>query len=250
MRLLFFIILIFVGIQVSVAFHFGTLKDTFSKSHTLSDIESCLRKPFKSFTIGSSHYSINRPLDFGYKQLILEFEIEYGSSYVQNFRICLLIDSKDSIVLGVLQTLMDSEKPLRSKTFRFNKQKSKIYKSLHEDLYQINFSKGEFKKQITKIRVYGFGCGSIGNYYPPEALKMLKYVHESHYRKLSHLLRQINPELQAYGVLGLMKLKKKGIIISQEDIKIIEHLKKRNTEVYYCSGCLFGLSTTIVEILK
>lgn len=250
MRILFPLLLFFTGIHFSVAFHFRTLKDTFSKCYTLSSIDTTLKKYFNSFKIGSSNYIINRKLDFGYRQIILEFEVEFGSNNVQDFRICILADSQDSIVLGVIQLLMDNEKPLRSKRFNFNKRKVTAYKRQHNSLYQYRISKNKFQKQITKQRVFGFGCGYTGKYNPPEALKMMKCVKRGRYKQLSKFLRQLNPELQAYGVLGLIELNRNGITITLSDSIIIEHLKTRNTEVNYCSGCIFGRSITITEILK
>ena len=48
----------------------------------------------------------------------------------------------------------------------------------------------------------------------------------------------MNPEAQAYGMLGLVQNKH----TNTEDKAIIEHLLNKSTRVNSCSGCNFGNS--------
>lgn len=237
------------GTNCFASSHFDILKDTFSTFVTLTQFKSKLETKFNDFRLSRKNERLSRPLDFGFSQTVFEIEISYDKSYVKEFRV-FLVTSNDSIVLGNIQELDYYDKVKKSENYITVNQKITNYLNQHKEKYGLELSLKDFFRQLTELIIYGFGCSEGGEYYPPEAKQMKDFVNTQNYDKLARWLRQISPELQAYAVDGLFQLASKGIATKQVDKELIQYLKKRNSDVYHCSGCIYGITTTIEEILK
>jgi hypothetical protein len=66
----------------------------------------------------------------------------------------------------------------------------------------------------------------------------------------SKQLKEISPEFQAYAICGLLTLEQKKGTIQPTEQSVIAHLAKRNSVIYHCAGCLYGLTITMQEIIR
>ncbi len=249
MRNLIFILTFLTGANCFASSHFDILKDTFSTFATLTQFKSKLEIKFNDFRLSRKNVRLLRPLDFGFSQTVFEIEISYDKSSFKEFKV-FLVSSYDSIILGTIQELDYYKKIKKSENFLASDRHIDNYLKEHKAKYGLQLSSKDFISQLTELIIYGFGCSEAGEYYPPEAKQMIAFVKNQSYDNLAKWLRQISPELQAYAIDGLLQLEKKGFKTKQEDKIIIQYLKKRNSDIYYCSGCFYGITTTIDEIIK
>lgn len=245
MRLLITILTLSIGTNCFAFSHFDILRDTFQQGFTLKEFEVKLSSKFQDFKLRRQNNIIARKLDFGFSQQVYDVQINYNGNYLKFFQFFLVINSNDSIILGTLQELDYYGKTKKSENYIENDSQIASYLAKHKINYNTNLSKKELITQLTELIIYGFGCSDGGGYNPPKAKEMISYLKKKNYNRLSGWLRQISPELQAYAVHGLLQLHKKGVQIKQSDKDLIEQLKQRNSDIYHCSGCLYGLSTTI-----
>jgi hypothetical protein len=201
---------------------------------------------------------LERYLDFGCTQSLynIEFHEQVYSKdtndegiYLRNFAIYVTLNLEDSIVLGILRQFIHREDCDREAIFCSNTYQIDRYLNQHEVLYKTQKSRTEFTNQLTGLIDFGFACG-WGGHKPPKAAEMVGFVHNRKYRELSNWLKGINPELQAYAIVGLMALRDSGIKIEPNDELIIYHLAERNSTINSCAGCAYGMSTTIEDVLK
>jgi predicted TPR repeat methyltransferase len=59
------------------------------------------------------------------------------------------------------------------------------------------------------------------------------------------MIRSFNCEIQAYGVAGLSMLSKRGCVIPNDIKNLVQHIKKRNSDLVVCLGCSAGLVSKI-----
>jgi len=161
----------------------------------------------------------------------------------------ILITRNDTIIFGRLHLLNYDDKIMLRRDFKKNKSAISSYTKQHRQLYKLKVTSREFRKDLSKQIIFGFGCSHSGNYYPPEAKKMMKYVLTKNQVRLSKWAKRINPELQAYGASGLLRLENSGNKLSDQELKIINHLKERNTKIHSCSGCIYGLHFDFKKVI-
>jgi hypothetical protein len=178
---------------------------------------------------GISKY-LDRDLDFGYKHQRINIQINF-----ENFRVDLLTSS-DSVLLSVishndykkLQATYYTEAPVLK------------YLTLRNNFYGSNKKIKDLEEEISSNITYAFYCGD-GLPKTDEGKQIERLVNTRSINKLNEMLNSINIETQTYGVAGFKMLSKKAVIIAKEQEKIIKYIKKRNSEVVTCSGCLTGL---------
>lgn len=250
MKLLILTLFIFPLSICCASSQFEVLKDSFSVCLTLTEFEAKLEDNFNDFKISRANDRLTRNLDFGFSQIVYEIQTSYKVNAVKYFRVFLIITKEDSIVLGNLQELDYVDNIDKAENYIILRKEINNYLTQHKIKYGLALSETEFIKQLTELLIYGFGCSEGGVYFPPEAIKMLDYVENNNYKKLAEWLRQINPELQAYAIDGLTLLEKKGMLTEGNEKELILNLVKRNSKIYHCSGCIYGISTTLDEIIK
>jgi hypothetical protein len=263
MKKLLTIILLSISASCMASPHFDTLNVALKICKTKADLIKKCNSKLGDFNTKFREDWLVRNLDFNCRHSINAIEINYKLDLKDKYKyhlisrtfiLYLVLNSEDSIVLGVIQEQISSEpaneKIERTDIFCLNSYQVDLYLNQHEAFYKVKKSKTEFINQLTGLIIYGFGCSNGSGFYPPEALKMIGYVRKNKYKKLSNWLKEINPELQTYGVEGLMILANRGTKIKPDDALIIEHLRKRSSKINHCSGCAFGITTTIEEVLK
>lgn len=86
---------------------------------------------------------------------------------------------------------------------------------------------------------YGVGCGIVGEI-PEYCGKMMDLVSRNDYGRLTDWLNSKNPEIIAYGYMGLYFLSKRGIEIKESEIDRMKRVESMPIELYTCEGCLYG----------
>ena len=249
MRKILLILILLTSIQ-TYADGFEVLISKFEKAEDIAQVDHILNQEFEKFVIVSEGLNIYRKLDNDFSQMIYGFSIQYKEEgYDEYFKIYIVTDQNNKIVFGKLEEFEYPEKIIKDEIFNIQENHIEYYLINHQKIYNLKLDKKDFIEQVETLILFGFGCSSGLDYYPKEAKKMAKLVDKKDYEELAIWLRQINPEIQAYGLNGLIQLENKGIRINPEDSKIIEHLKKKNTPINNCSGCLYGLKTPIIELI-
>ena len=245
MRLLFTILFIFVGTYcIAYSDPYNILKKSVTNCRTQKQLNERLKHKFKDFSLEEVS-PVQRKLDFGFSQTRYWLEV---SGRPEMYKIFIVTSSSsDSIVLGTIEEMQGDE---RLENYIEINWGINNYLSQHKAYYGYDLTKDEFKNQLSKRLIYGFNCSEDGDYNPPEAIQTLNSINNNNYDTLAIQLRQISPELQAYGVYGLLKLKEKGNEIKPKDLELIEYLRKRNTKINSCVGCLTGYMVTLDEIIK
>lgn len=233
----------------SFASDFSTLKKSISNCNTYNELSNCLKNSFNGFRLRNPHVIINRSLDFDNKQIIIDLEL-ISESRSFDIRLCLLVEKSDTIVFGEMELLFLRDNILYKTLFKYHSEKFYSYKTNHNSFYKTHLTVNRIKEQISKLEIYGFGCGYSNDSYPVKARQMMNYVDKEKVKKLSKMLRQESPEIQAYGLTGLLDLKEKGYVISEIDLKLIHHLKNRDSGIYSCSSCEYGGIRSISSIIE
>lgn len=106
--------------------------------------------------------------------------------------------------------------------------------------YNSSKSTRQLIKEISFDEEYAFYCGD-GSPKTQKGKYIEQLVEDESIDTLIDMLKSFNCETQAYGVAGFNMLSKREYKISFDVQKLIDHIKKRNSELVVCSGCLSGL---------
>ncbi len=224
-----------------------TLSNYFSQFETIKELEGGLKEKIYNLRIEYKSQRIKRELDFGFSHSVCY--LRFKEPWLNYYNIY-LFSKNDTIVFGYIkETDPYNEKVILKKAFKKTDKIISWYIAQHKLLYGKKYTMKRFVKEMTILIVYGFSCGLHRSYFPKEAVKMKRNILFSNQRKLSQKLKSISPELQAYGTTGLLQLEKKGKGLSRTNEKIINHLKKRNTDIYVCYGCLYGRTSAFLDVL-
>ncbi|KAA5543374.1 hypothetical protein [Adhaeribacter rhizoryzae] len=177
---------------------------------------------------------LDRDIDFGYKHQRINIQINF-----EDFRVDLLT-SNDSVLLSVISH--NDHKKLQS-TY-YTEAAVLKYLGLRNDFYGSNKKIKDLEEEISSNITYAFYCGD-GLPKTNEGKHIERLVNTKSINKLNEMLNSINIETQTYGVAGFEMLSKKFVKISKEQKEIIKYIKRRNSEVVTCSGCLTGLVVKI-----
>ena len=125
--------------------------------------------------------------------------------------------------------------------------------STNEQLYEKRTKHSEFYSNSilfpTKLYEYGIFCSIDGS--PPDMCKeMIYFVNTKRYSNLSEWLHSLNPEIVAYGYMGLYMLAMEGLGISEKDLKRMNLVEQDETELYVCEGCVFGAKNSLKNVLE
>lgn len=173
---------------------------------------------------------LNRDNDFGFKHRRIIMSLNFAS-----YRIDLLCRN-DTIYLSSISSAdyqgINYDNHNKEVIAQFLKERNNLYNSLK--------TPGELIKEISLPEEYAFHCGD-GMSKTKRGVYIERLVDDENTATLIEMLKSFNYETQAYGVAGLEMLKKKAYQISYDAQKLIDHIKKRNSELIICAGCLSGL---------
>lgn len=172
----------------------------------------------------------NRDIDCGFKHRRILLRINFV-----NFQIDLLCKA-DTIFLSSIKT--EYYKNINYQNF--NKDTIQKFVSARNKLYNSSKTIQNLLNEISLDEEYAFYCG-FANSLTQKGKYVDDLVDNVNINGLNELLQSFNCENQAFGVAGFDMLIKKDYRLNSNIQFLINHIKKRNSELITCSGCLGGL---------
>ena len=172
----------------------------------------------------------NRDIDFRFKHRRITMSLNFATYQID------LLCRNDTVFLSSITTVdyknINYDKYEKDVIDQFLKQRNDFYSSLKTPQQLIN--------EISLPEEYAFYCGD-GMPKTQKGKYIEQLVDDEDTATLIDMLKSINCETQAYGVAGLEMLEKRDNQVSYNTKKLIDHIKRRNSELVVCSGCLSGL---------
>ncbi len=215
------------------------------------DFEKLINSNFKTFNVNpvqwhtQSKLNVSRILDFNIKEEIYTIVISYtdSTSYLRfaQYKLHLLKDTSEIIGLVYFEEF-SKQNTVNS---YFNEDKINKFILKHNALYETNKNKSTFIREIIIDEEYGYCLSDhvVDNRDKISKVKD-KFGKEYNIDTFRNFIRSFNVELQTYGVDGLETIYNgfyPDIIPEQkrkksQDIKIINHIKERNSVIKTCKG--------------
>lgn len=125
------------------------------------------------------------------------------------------------------------------------------YKVLQASFKSIFHTELNEKELFKTDFVYGERCG-FGGINPDERVQANEFVATKNKPELLKWLQSSNTEKQIYAVDGLYQLKKLGIKLTEEDLKMIKFVTGKKGTMHVCSGCIYSQEeiSDVVKIFK
>ena len=169
----------------------------------------------------SMHNFNLRTIDGNHRQLIGSFETEIGQC---DF---LLQQNEKGIYLAVINRISykNNQQYFQNVLLLIDSSGFNEYNLIHHKEYNIAVDSNALKK--FQIIEYGIACGFNGK--PTEQfLTMKRLCSTKNLRLLRQWVQNFDYETKVLGATGLLVLEQKGIKLSDNDKKMIAHLKKLN----------------------
>lgn len=130
------------------------------------------------------------------------------------------------------------------KKFKDNKDFDKLKKSF-KNTFQSDLNE---KELFIYDYVYGNRCGIVGTQ-PKGRQQIYEWIDNKDKTALIKWLKSTNTEKQVYAVEGLFQLRKAGVKLTDEELKIINFVFSKKGTVYTCSGCIHS-RRNINDVIK
>lgn len=173
---------------------------------------------------------LDRTLDVSYTHKRLMLQLNYYSFQLD------FITMGDSVYFTALTNSDDG----RLKSFNAHESKLEDYLSKRNKLYRSKKKLSDIQKELTYPHSFAMYCGDTAPL-TTKGEQILKLVDEQDIEAFRIMIQSISPEVQAYGVLGMELLEKREVPLLPFDRWLVQHLKKRDTDVVTCSGCIDGI---------
>tara|TARA_R100000306_G_C4375449_1_gene141762 strand:+ start:64 stop:801 length:738 start_codon:yes stop_codon:yes gene_type:complete len=242
MRITFIILTLFIIQSIKGQSNLADLRNFLDKTENVSELSNLKNVKFDSLSILTTYTELDRKIDFGFTHI--RILIMPYSSWDLKLN---LISKKGEIQIAWISEFDPSKNKLL-KTVTVNKNSEFLSKYLiqHNEFYKTKLTESDFESQTINEYVVGFGCSIDGLDIPKESKKMLKLVKRKNRKELNKYLTSFSPELQTLGTIGLLKIGK----ITAEEKHLIDHLKNRNSVIFSCSGCSYGIGETFSERIE
>jgi len=242
MRIALIILTLFIFQSIKGQNNLADLRNHIEKTENVSKLSKLKTVTFDSLSILTTFNELERQIDFGFEHhriLVMPYS---------GWELKLNLISKNGKIQIAWISEFDSnkEKHMNTLTITKNSDFLKEYVKNHNKFYKNELTESDFEKQILNEYVVGFGCSINGLDIPKESKRMLKFVKRKSREKLNKYLTSFSPELQTLGTIGLLKIGK----ITAEQNRLIEHLKNRNSVIFSCSGCSYGIEETFNERIE
>jgi hypothetical protein len=172
---------------------------------------------------------INRMIDlnFVHKRIKL-FSVPY--SFQMDFLI-----RNDTILFSAVKDIRKNQSH-----FEFDTSAITNFVDQRNELYGSNKSIHDLKKELLISESFAMYCGD-GSPLTDKGRQIISMADDEEVDEFRTMTRSFSPEIQAYGVAGLERLKRKDFELSAYDSWVIDYIRKRNAEVISCSGCFDGI---------
>ncbi len=212
------------------------------KNYKEFDFEKLLATKFNHISEIDTKRSIkkySREIDFNFTEDLYEISIEYISgNTIRSMDYNLRVFKENDKVFGVIV----SEELWQRKYFYFDYDKLHDYVEKHNTFYGSEKSMRDFINETKDGEVYTYYCGFSAPIKKIPSYDGHLFNNKKNVDVFKNWLYSFNIEKQNYGIDALEYLTKKGKIeLTENDIKAIDHIKKRNSILETCSGCLMGI---------
>lgn len=149
----------------------------------------------------------------------------------------------DSVKYGVIESIDSNYIELVTRTeFKRDDDFINKYVNNHNRLYLTRKTNEDFILETIKTRdAIRVACGNAATGYGEKEKTLFKEIRKKNSSYVMDLLTSMNPEEQAMGIVGVRKLTEAGIEFDEETIRIVNHILRKNTSVYACMTCMYGL---------
>ncbi|KFC19922.1 hypothetical protein [Chryseobacterium sp. FH1] len=230
--------------------NYDVAKKEFEKFIFSSDsiqIENIKNEKFENILdIQNFYHPITRTLDFGLKESIYELRFMYSVNRILRGRgVKIFLFYQDGKNVGKIIDYYQYENEAKQISSKFDITFNK-YIVKHNFFYNTKTNGDIFLKDILNREVYGDGCG-----YEMTITRKIDDVERDNVEnveKYIEWMKSYNPELQMWGYSEIYKLLKNNFIeVDSEELKIFNHIKKRNLVIETCSGCTLGIFEKIFK---
>ena len=185
-------------------------------------------------------------LDFGYFHQRIHITVNnYGqapSDRANNFGYTVDLIVKNDSIIGLLN--LDYYEP--NSQIYYDESKIQRYVNLHDKFYHTTTSVRDFISSFRpdgKETEYGFMCGFSPVDYQVPMYSDLFFDNFKNRETFVKWIKSYDLGLQAYGVTALEFLRdNKKVVLTGEENTIINNIRKRNSVISTCGGCLGGYS--------
>lgn len=248
-KMIFLLCISFLVFTKANCSEFDQIKNHFAKVVTINEFRALTKTKIPETSVRQFYELLSRNLDFNYVQNIFDVEINQGIDYCQTYRV-FIVSVNDTICLANIQQIDNYDRILESSNFIEKDPLIHNYLKMHKSIYNIDITNSEFVYEFTRLTIFGFNCYSNNMYFPVEIGSLINFIDFKKYESLSKWIRSVTPELQAYGLVGLLHLKNSGMEIKPEEVVIIDYIKNRNSDVFSCAGCTYGMTVKMKDIIS
>jgi hypothetical protein len=183
----------------------------------------------------------NRDVDFGYRHK--RIQVKFNSDYYQ---VNLLLKN-DTICFGsVIMSVGLGDEDEYNRWFNkkhsipiIDSPRALTYLKSRNLFYNASKTLKDLKNELGINEFYALRGGD-GYNYTWNKLHLDTLVKQKNFRELESMLSSISCEEQMYGLTGFDWLKNERVKIPANDIKIIQYIKKRNSDLETCQGDVCG----------
>jgi hypothetical protein len=130
----------------------------------------------------------------------------------------------------------------------FNENQLSGFISNYEKLYRTKINSNYDNLIFYEKGYYGVACGLAG--YPPEKCEeMMALVTKKDSEELLNWIKSLSPLSQAYGILGMYILERKGFILKGTHKLLIEIVTNKSISISTCEGCFLGMRVPLKSVL-
>jgi hypothetical protein len=224
-------------LQVVSTSPFSTVEKVVDSSSDFSSLIIAIQDELEGTFI--EYGNINREIGFGCSEKNISFQIEENDYYydlkaiIQNDRI-----------LAINMIYSNREKLLIKDTVAIQN-----YLDAHNALFKTSRKIKNLEKEFFATHLFSSGCGFSGEP-TKEWMKMERMYSEKEYEGLWDFISSTNMEIQVYGLIGILKLKKGGFEIPEYDMRVIGNIVNRNSDILTCMGCSPGEVLPLSDLIS
>jgi hypothetical protein len=185
-----------------------------------------------NFIPSRSHLNdyFNREIDFGFKHRRITLSLNFAEYQID------VLCKNDTIYLSSIT----SPNYKKVNYDNYNKEQIEQFLNQRNNFYNSSKTTIQLIEELSLPEIYAFRCGD-GNPKTKKGKFIEQLVDQENINILAELLNSFNCETQAYAVAGLEMLENREYKITNDIQNLIFHVKKRNSELITCSGCLTGI---------
>ena len=186
---------------------------------------------------GITNNRLARKLDFNTFELIEDIWTKNNLRVNLKYIVC-----KNEIVYGKVESIDSNHVEIHGE-YEFTNDAYFIedYVEKHNEIYSANKTSSDFYEEVIRERnTLEVACGYDGKNYGENEIQLFESIEKQNIEYVTNLLKSLNIEKQALGVIGIERLIEKGILIDERLEQISNHVKTKNSTIFGCITCVGG----------